>query len=207
MYLLPFLCVNFGLQFIDKLMLSVSSASFQSLITAGFEFTPLQVALLNMPYGVFQAGFGLLAGSRVYKFPNSRLIIMALSQVPPIIGTVFVNQLPQTNSWGQLVGIWLISSFSVGHQINLGLMTSNITGSTKRTISSAKVFVVYCAGQISGPQSFKCKEAPGYRSGVIAMLCGLALYLILAIVLRAVYIAENKKRDKAPERGGECAGF
>jgi hypothetical protein len=117
---------------------------------ADFGSTSLQVALLNMPYGIFQAGFGLLAGYVVHKIPNSRLIVMAVSQIPPIIGTVLINQLPTTNSWGRLAGIWLISSFSVRYQINLGLMASNIVGSTKMTFASGLIFVVYCAGQISG---------------------------------------------------------
>ncbi|KAH8883375.1 MFS general substrate transporter [Thozetella sp. PMI_491] len=173
--------------------------AFQSLIMQGFGFTPLQVALLNMPYGIFQAGFGLLAGYVVHKIPNSRLLVMSVSQIPPIVGTVMINQLPSTNSWGRLVGLWLISSFSVGYQINLGLMASNIAGSTKRTFASGLIFVVYCAGQISGPQTFKSSESPGYYHGVIAMLITFVLHLLLPLVLRVVYTLENKKRAAALE--------
>ncbi|KAH9909754.1 major facilitator superfamily domain-containing protein [Xylariomycetidae sp. FL2044] len=127
--------------------------TFQSLIMKGFGFTSLQVALLNMPYGIFQAAFGLVAGYVVHRLPSARLLVMAASQIPPIIGTVLITQLAESNSWGRLAGIWLISSFSVGYQINLGLMASNIAGSTKRTYASALIFVVYCAGQISGEYS------------------------------------------------------
>ena len=132
--------------------------TFQSLIMKGFGFTSLQVALLNMPYGVFQAGFGLIAGYVVHKVPNSRLFVMSVSQIPPIIGTVLINQLNTSNSWGRLAGIWLISSFSVGYQINLGLMASNIAGSTKRTFASGLIFVIYCAGQISGKPLLGMKQ-------------------------------------------------
>ncbi|KAJ9139443.1 MFS general substrate transporter [Pleurostoma richardsiae] len=170
--------------------------TFQSLIMKGFGFTSLQVALLNMPYGIFQAGFGLIAGYIVHKVPNSRLVVMSAAQIPPIIGTVLINQLDERNSWGRLVGIWLISSFSVGYQINLGIMASNIAGSTKRTFASGLIFVIYCAGQISGPQTFKSYEAPGYRHGVIAMLITFSLHCTLPLVLRVVYAMENKKREE-----------
>ena len=79
----------------------------------------------------------------------------------------------------------------------LGLLSTNIAGSTKRSVASGWVFVCYCVGQISGPQFFKSKQAPEYHSGIVAMLCGFVLNLVLNQVLRFLYIRENKKRDQA----------
>jgi hypothetical protein len=100
----------------------------------------------------------------------------------------------------------------------LGLLSTNIAGSTKRSVASGWIFVCYCAGQISGPQFFKSTQAPAYRSGIVAMLCGFVLNLVLNQVLRLLYVLENKTRDRRlvgksegeileMKRGSELQGF
>lgn len=79
--------------------------------------------------------------------------------------------------------------------IILGLLSTNIAGSTKRTFASGWVFVCYCIGQISGPQFFKSEEAPAYRNGIVAMLCGFCINLALNQILRYVYVRENRRRE------------
>lgn len=81
----------------------------------------------------------------------------------------------------------------------LGLLSTNIAGSTKRSVASGWVFVCYCIGQISGPQFFKTAEAPEYRHGIVAMLCGFILNLVLNEILRFIYVFENKKRERSLE--------
>lgn len=83
--------------------------------------------------------------------------------------------------------------------IILGLLSTNIAGSTKRSVASGWVFVCYCVGQIAGPQFFKSKEAPAYHNGIVAMLCGFILNLVLNQILRFIYVRENKRRDKTLE--------
>lgn len=87
--------------------------------------------------------------------------------------------------------------------IILGLLATNIAGSTKRSVASGWVFVCYCIGQIAGPQFFVSREAPAYRGGIVAMLCGFILNLVLNQVLRLLYVLENKKRDKMLEGKSE----
>jgi hypothetical protein len=83
--------------------------------------------------------------------------------------------------------------------IILGLLSTNIAGSTKRTVASGWTFVGYCVGQIAGPQFFKSSQAPGYHSGIVAMLCGFILNLVFNQILRFLYVRENRRRDKALE--------
>lgn len=87
--------------------------------------------------------------------------------------------------------------------IILGLLSTNIAGSTKRSIASGWVFICYCVGQIAGPQFFKSKEAPAYHNGIVAMLCGFILNLVLNQVLRFIYARENKRRDQTLEGKSE----
>jgi hypothetical protein len=79
----------------------------------------------------------------------------------------------------------------------LGLLSTNIAGTTKRSVASGWVFVCYCVGQISGPQFFKTSQAPAYHGGIAAMLAGFVLNLVLNQCLRLLYVLENKKRDRS----------
>ncbi|KAI0852934.1 MFS general substrate transporter [Daldinia vernicosa] len=177
--------------------------SFGSLIISGLGFDPLQTTLLNLPGSAVQLIAQLGSGVITSYISGFRLHIGSLAMIPPIIGTVLINQLQPTNKWGRLVGAWLLGSYLVGFMIILGLLATNIAGSTKRSVASGWVFVCYCIGQIAGPQFFVSKEAPAYRGGIVAMLCGFILNLVLNQVLRLLYVLENKKRNKMLEGKSE----
>ncbi|KAI4869612.1 MFS general substrate transporter [Hypoxylon rubiginosum] len=173
--------------------------AFGSLIIQGFGFNPLQTTLLNLPLSTVQIVAQLGSGFLTTRISSSRLHIASVAMLPPIVGTVLINQLQVTNRWGRLVGVWLLGSYPVGFMIILGLLSTNIAGSTKRSVASGWVFVCYCVGQIAGPQFFKSKEAPAYHNGIVAMLCGFILNLVLNQILRFIYVRENKRRDKTLE--------
>ncbi|KAK6957645.1 hypothetical protein Daesc_000432 [Daldinia eschscholtzii] len=166
--------------------------SFGSLIISGFGFDPLQTTLLNLPLSAVQVIAQLGSGVLISYIGSSRLHVGSLAMIPPL-----------TNRWGRLVGVWLLGTYPVGFMIILGLLATNIAGSTKRSIASGWVFICYCVGQIAGPQFFVSKEAPAYHSGIIAMLCGFILNLVLNQALRFLYVLENKKRGKILEGKSE----
>ncbi|KAI0109891.1 MFS general substrate transporter [Daldinia grandis] len=177
--------------------------SFGSLIISALGFDPFQTTLLNLPGSAVQLAAQLGSGVLISYISGFRLHIGSLAMIPPIIGTVLINELQPTNKWGRLVGAWLLGSYPVGFMIILGLLATNIAGSTKRSVASGWVFVCYCIGQIAGPQFFVSREAPAYRGGIVAMLCGFILNLVLNQVLRLLYVLENKKRDKMLEGKSE----
>ncbi|OIW25435.1 MFS general substrate transporter [Coniochaeta ligniaria NRRL 30616] len=178
--------------------------AFSSLVIQGFGFDPLQTTLMGLPLSAVQLVTQLTAGLLASKIPKARLHIATVAMLPPcvmlilrqIVGTVIINQLELANRWGRLVGVWLLGSYPVGFMVILGLLSTNIAGSTKRSVASGWVFVMYCVGQISGPQFFKSTQAPAYKSGIVAMLCGFIINLVLNQVLRFLYVRENAKRDK-----------
>ncbi|ORY62432.1 major facilitator superfamily domain-containing protein [Pseudomassariella vexata] len=183
--------------------LASGGLSFGSLIIAGFGFTPLQTTLMNLPLSMVQTVAQLSSGFLSTKIRSSRLHIATVAMIPPIIGTCLINQLATHNKWGRLVGLWLLGSYPVGFMVILGLLSTNVAGSTKRSVASGWVFVCYCIGQICGPQFFKSTEAPEYHGGIVAMLCGFVLNLVLNQVLRLLYILENKRRDQGLEGKSE----
>ncbi|CAN8098343.1 unnamed protein product [Discula destructiva] len=170
--------------------------AFGSLLIQGLGFSSINTTLMNLPLSTVQLAAQLGCGYLSTKIQNSRLHIASLAMIPPIIGTCLINQLDTNNKWGRVVGVWLLGSYPVGFMVILGLLATNIAGSTKRSVASGWVFVCYCVGQIAGPQFFKSSEAPAYPHGIVAMLCGFVLNLVLNQVLRLMYVMDNNKRER-----------
>ncbi|KAJ4388024.1 hypothetical protein N0V93_008629 [Gnomoniopsis smithogilvyi] len=177
--------------------------AFGSLIIEGLGFTPINTTLMNLPLSTVQFVAQLGCGYLSTRIANSKLHIASLAMIPPIIGTCLINQLETNTKWGRLVGVWLLGSYPVGFMVILGLLSTNIAGSTKRSVASGWVFVCYCIGQIAGPQFFKTSEAPAYRHGIVAMLCGFILNLVLNQALRCIYVVENNRRERSLEGKSE----
>lgn len=183
--------------------LASGGLAFGSLIIQGFGFTPLQTTLMNMPLAAVQTVAQLSAGVFSARLRGARLYVATLAMIPPIVGTCLINQLPEASRWGRLVGLWLLGTYPVGFLVLLGLLSTNVAGGTKRAAASGWVFVCYCVGQIAGPQFFKAKEAPEYRGGIVAMLCGFCLNLAMNLLLRWLYVRENARRDRMLEGKSE----
>lgn len=82
----------------------------------------------------------------------------------------------------------------------LGLITNNYKGVSKKMTMSAILFVIYCAGNIGGPQTFISSEAPKYATAFRAIMICYALAALVSLGLRAYLRMVNKQRD---EREGD----
>jgi ACS family allantoate permease-like MFS transporter len=60
-------------------------------------------------------------------------------------------------------GLLLMGVYSVSMPLSLAMVASNIGGFSKRATVSAIYFVMYCTGNIVGPQLFYESEAPKYQ--------------------------------------------
>jgi hypothetical protein len=105
---------------------------------------------MNIPMGVFQVMWNLIGTFVCAKVPNSKLNVATAAMVPAIIGTILINTLPTTNHWGRMAGLWLVPSYPTAFLVVVGLLGTNIAGTTKRTVANGMVFVGYCVGQIGG---------------------------------------------------------
>ncbi|KAG0663082.1 hypothetical protein C6P46_002925 [Rhodotorula mucilaginosa] len=75
------------------------------------------------------------------------------------------------------------------------MISSNIGGYTKRSVTSAMVFAAYCAGNMAGPQFIYADEKPRYQSGAYAMMGGYIAKLVAHAILWVVMYLSNKSRD------------
>lgn len=60
-------------------------------------------------------------------------------------------------------GLLLMGVYSAAMPVSMAMISSNVGGFTKKATVSSIYFIMYCAGNIIGPQLFFAREAPKYQ--------------------------------------------
>ncbi|KAL0575525.1 hypothetical protein V5O48_006448 [Marasmius crinis-equi] len=176
------------------------TSNFGTLIVQGFGFDALETALMQIPYGFCIVGFILAATYINHKLPRGyRTYLMAAANLPTVAGFAMI-------AWGKgtatrLAGYWLTGASNCVFVLGLSLVSGNVGGDTKKAIASAAVFLGVAVGNIVGPFLFFDSEAPTYTTGVIGCLVSRALEIVVILLLRLVFVVNNKRRDKAVAEG------
>ena len=173
-------------------------ANFGKLIIKGVVQDPLKTTALGIPQGAFQV-FWILSGTFLAsKLRNCRTIVMAAYLVPTIIGTCLMWKLDRGHhKIGVLFGYYIVGSFVASLVLALQMPATNLGGYTKRITASAIVFTAYCVGNVIGPHAFLEEEAPEYPTGCKLFLACSISQMVIAIGLRMLLVARNKRRDEA----------
>ena len=82
---------------------------------------------------------------------------------PSLVGMVMLYAIHETHIAARYGGFVIVTAYVANIPILLALITSNVTGYTKRATALAIVFIGYCAGNIAGPQFFIESEAPKFE--------------------------------------------
>jgi len=170
--------------------------SFSSLIIKSFGVDTLGTQYLQIPGGAVQFVSLLAGGFICTRWPNSRCITMTVANIICIIGAGLLVGLPPTNKWGRLIALWMCYFQGLGFSMSLTIVSSNIAGYTKKQLTGAVLFTGYCVGNIIGPQTFRDREKPGYRSAYVAMLVGYSVKLCAVLVLFVYMWSVNRRRDR-----------
>ncbi|GAA5919749.1 hypothetical protein JCM6882_008936 [Rhodosporidiobolus microsporus] len=170
--------------------------NFSGTIIKDMGFNTFDAALLDCAGRSFQIISLLIAGLVTSYFENTRMLMVTCGNIICVLGTALMSFLPTEQHWGRLVGFWLVNFQSVGFTLGLVMISSNIGGYTKRSITSAMVFAAYCAGNMAGPQFIYADEKPRYQSGALAMMVSYIAKLVAHIILWVIMYASNKSRDK-----------
>ncbi|KAI2855308.1 hypothetical protein CBS63078_4802 [Aspergillus niger] len=170
--------------------------SFSSIIINGFGFSQIRSLLMQMPLGGAQIVFLILTAGIATFIPRTRILMMIFNTLTSLTGMVLVWKLDEDNRRGRLTGLALGAVFAVNIPLSLSIISSNVAGFTKRSTTSALLFVAYCVGNIVGPQFFYSSEEPYYPTGMKAATSGLALGAFFLVCLLGYYIWENKRRDR-----------
>lgn len=170
--------------------------NFSGTIIKDMGFSTFNAALLDCVGRSFQIVSLLIAGITTRYFKNTRLLMVTLGNIVCVIGTALLSFLPTEMSWARLAGFWLVNVQSVGFTLGLVMISSNVGGYTKRSITSAMVFAAYCAGNIAGPQFVYPSEKPRYQSGAYAMMAGYIAKTVAHCILWVIMYSSNKSRDR-----------
>lgn len=177
--------------------------SFGSLVIKGFGYKGLQALLIQMPSGASQLGFVVVSSVICSFVPNVRTITMVILTLISIMGIVLMYALDEANRSGRLAGYCLCLAFSANLPLSFSLVTSNVAGFTKIATVNACVLVMYCVGNIVGPQFFSVEEAPNYPRGIKACLAGMCLGVVWLLCLRLYLARQNARRDRASAESGQ----
>lgn len=66
---------------------------------------------------------------------------------------------------------------------------------------NAVLLISFCLGNIIGPLTFTEESAPDFIPAKITIIVTCAVAVVLAFMLRAYYMWENKRRDKLVDQG------
>lgn len=141
----------------------LTSFQFAPLITKGFGFSDFKALLLQMPIGGVQIIFLLTMSPIASYVPSARVFCMLFTTVVSMMGMLLVWKLDPSNAAGRVVGLSFSAAYVVNIPLSLSLITSNVAGFTKKSVTSASLFVGYCVGNIVGPQFFDESDAPHYQ--------------------------------------------
>lgn len=155
-----------------------------------------------MPSGIVSIFFTLLVGFGIRQ-SSHRWAWVFFCSIPGIIGGGLMSFLPNSNTAGLLIGVYLVNAIVAPLPIIYHWTAANCAGCTKRAFASALVAGSFSIGNIIGPQTFQAKDAPEYRPAKIAVLATQAAAAGVAVVLFAYYVWENKRRDARKAASGE----
>ncbi|KAJ6006318.1 hypothetical protein N7451_004262 [Penicillium sp. IBT 35674x] len=154
--------------------------TFNGLVLEGFGFDLFDTLLLGLPGGVIVCMFvfiSILGSSLVYAGKNTA---------------------------SRYAGLLLMGVYSAAMPVSMAIISSNVGGFTKRATVSAIYFIMYCAGNIVGPQLFFARQAPRYQSGFLAVIICLVACVVISLIMLFYLRWENGRRDKQGVSGG-CA--
>jgi MFS family permease len=134
--------------------------SFTSLIIKDFGFGTLGSQYLQIPGGFVQFAALIGGGFICSKWPNSRCPTMMVANLICIAGAAMLVGLPQSATWARLVALWLCYFQGLGFSMSLTMISSNVSGFTKKQLTAAIMFTGYCVGNM-------LVKAPAYNGSLI----------------------------------------
>ncbi|CAG7922001.1 unnamed protein product [Penicillium olsonii] len=173
--------------------------TFNGLVLQGFGFSTFHTLLLGIPGGAIVFIFVLSSGVISSKIANTRCLTMIACNVISIIGSSLIYATGSVGS--RYAGLLLMGIYSAAMPISMAMISSNIGGFTKKATVSAVFFIMYCVGNIVGPQLFFEREAPKYQSGFLAIIICLVVCVLDGFGLLFFLRWTNARRERTRVAG------
>lgn len=131
-----------------------------------------------------------------HTFKN-RALIACIPMTCAMIGVLLIVALPVKGhgySIARLIGYYMTQANPATGATVLSLISSNIAGTTKKTTVAALYVIGYCAGNLTGPQTFRPQDAPRYVSAEITILVCYALCICDLVFISWWCRKENRRK-------------
>ncbi|KAH7137531.1 vitamin H transporter [Dactylonectria estremocensis] len=171
-------------------------SSFGAIVIEGLGFNRFH-SLLLQGASYFLQLFAVLSSTGGSSYlANTRTYWLAWNFSLAIVGASLLRQLPDHLLWGRYAGKCLTTAAAANFPLLMSLSSGNVGGFTKKTTVNAVVFIIYCTGNIIGPQLFIEREAPSYNSGFLAIMICYGVGIAFSFTLRFYLAHENRRRDR-----------
>lgn len=125
--------------------------------------------------------------------------------MPAIVGTALIIGVKPTksNAGGMLVAFYCTQFFLAQGNMIISLITRNVAGQTKKSVTMTMVFIGWATGNMIAPQIFQNSDAPRYIKGFITHLGIYAAYLLLVVGTRLLLVARNRSKKARAGNGDQ----
>lgn len=168
--------------------------TFSSVVIRGFDFTPKQAALLNMPSGVVTIfGTTVSTFAILYNFPRWLGIVLLL--IPSMLGAGLMSFAKSKGA--ALTGVYLVNLDIAPLVLIFSMVGANCQGYTKKVFVTGAVSFANACGSIIGPQTFRPQDAPQYIPAKITVFCVIGVGIVVVLLLRLLYEVRNRRNAAA----------
>ncbi|KXJ90171.1 major facilitator superfamily domain-containing protein [Microdochium bolleyi] len=184
-------------------------SGFGPLIVSTFGWSTLESILFQFPLGGLCWILILLTGWLGSRYENIRIAMLVVCCLPVIAGCAIIWKSEWTfHAAAPVVGYTITGTFGAVVSLIITIGMSNVAGHTKKSFTSATIFVAYCVGNIVGPQLIKSQTRiyhyPELWLGLIIFYC---VTIISSVALYFVLRRENRLKDAAAAAAaGAAAG-
>ncbi|KAJ3040650.1 hypothetical protein HDV00_010675 [Rhizophlyctis rosea] len=173
-------------------------SGFGPLIVSTFGWSTLESILFQFPLGGLCWITILLTGYLGSKYNNTRIFMLIAMCLPVMAGCALIWKSEWSyHAAAPVVGYTITGTFGAVVSLIIVLGMSNVAGHTKKSFTSATIFVAYCVGNIIGPQLIKSQTKPQHYPelwlGLIICYC---ITIASSIGLFFVLRAENAKKER-----------
>jgi predicted MFS family arabinose efflux permease len=182
------------------------------IITENFQFDPLQTQLIAIPRGIAIIII-LLSSTWLVNKTGQNLIVMAIYVIPSFIGTAIlmtVKNESMATKVGLLISYHVVLTFWAAQGLAMSMISRNVAGQTKKSITVAANFVSWAIGNaignwpfnfspqkltLPGPQVFLAWNGPTYFIAFATHMGCYTLLIIVILSLRFHLKNENRLKD------------
>jgi hypothetical protein len=87
------------------------------------------------------------------------------------------------------------------------LISRNVAGQTKKSLTLTITFIAWAAGNMIGPQIFQANDSPRYHKAWIAHLCLYGTFNVVLFVTRIIIMKRNREKRAAALEGEDAPLF